>query len=95
MTVHADDLALYHHKLCGFCMRVRSVMKRLGVTMEMRDIRREPEHRQALIEGGGRAMVPCLLITHPDGTQTWLYESSDIIAYLVERFGKAGDAARG
>ena len=82
-----DDLALYHHELCGFCQRVRSVLARLGVEVELRDIRQHPEHREALVEGGGKQMVPCLRISKADEGDTWLYESADIIDYLVNRFG--------
>ncbi|WP_440997641.1 glutaredoxin family protein [Arhodomonas sp. SL1] len=88
-TIHAEDLALYHHELCGFCLRVRAVLERLGVSVEMRDIRRHPEYRQELIDGGGQAMVPCLRIHNEDGDDTWLYESADIVAYLIRRFGEA------
>ncbi len=81
-------LALYHHELCGACLRVRAVMERLGVDIELRDVRLEPERRHELLEGGGRQTVPCLRIDEPDGEVTWLYESADIAAYLAERFGR-------
>ena len=32
--------------------------------------------------GGGKTMVPCLRIESKDGVE-WLYESSDINAYLT------------
>ncbi|MGO2501847.1 MAG: glutaredoxin, partial [Cobetia marina] len=43
----------------------------------------------ALEQGGGRVKVPCLLITHDDGREEWMYESDTINAYLQERFGHA------
>jgi len=31
--------------------------------------------------------VPVLRIEEPDGSVSWLPESADIVAYLVQRFG--------
>lgn len=52
----------------------------------LRDAKSDPQHRQALQEGGGRVKVPCLRIEE-DGKVTWMYESKDIIGYLEKRFG--------
>ena len=41
-----------------------------------------------LIRGGGKSQVPCLRIDHPGGTTQWMYESTDIIAYLRRRFAR-------
>jgi len=41
--------------------------------------------RQELLEGGGKAVVPCLKIKNGDSVD-WLYESMDIIRYLDEHF---------
>lgn len=79
-------LALYQFKTCPFCIKVRQDMRRLSLPIELRDAQGDGPHREALRQGGGRAMVPCLRIDDaPDGTR-WLYESDDIIAYLRERF---------
>ncbi|PWG63123.1 glutaredoxin family protein [Spiribacter halobius] len=75
-------LALYEHELCGFCRHVRHAIDASGLEVESRNILREPGHREDLIAGGGRGMVPCLRIEHRDGQVDWLYESADIIAYL-------------
>ncbi len=80
-------LALYQFDMCPFCMQVRAAIKGLGAEVEIRDTMREPQHRQELIEGGGRATVPCLRIDHSDGRTEWMYESGDIIDFLDERFG--------
>ena len=48
-----------------------------------------PELAGHLIAGGGKPQVPCLLITGDNGTQTWLYESDAINAYLNREFGAA------
>lgn len=83
------QLALYHFPTCPFCLKVRRTMKRLSLPIELRDAQHDPAHRAALVAGGGKPQVPCLLITAPDGSQTWLYESDAINAWLNREFGAA------
>jgi len=87
-TVDAQcrGLALYQFKTCPFCIKVRQEMRRLSLPIELRDAQGEGPHRQDLLQGGGRAMVPCLRIDDAPGGTRWLYESAEIIAYLRERF---------
>jgi glutaredoxin len=80
------DLALYDFKTCPFCIKVRQEMHRLALPIERRDAQHPGAHRDELVAGGGRAMVPCLRITGPGGKVEWLYESGAIIAYLRELF---------
>ena len=82
-------LALYHFPTCPFCLKTRRTMQRLSLNIELRDAQHDETHRAALIAGGGKAQVPCLLITDAQGQQTWLYESNDINAYLAREFGGA------
>jgi len=79
---------LYHKPWCPYCMRVFDVVRELGVRLEMRSTVCG-EGRRALIEGGGRSMVPCLRIEQADGSAHWLYESRHIAEYLRRRFGAA------
>ena len=83
------NLALYHYPTCPFCLKTRRAIQRLSLNIELRDAQHDAVHRAALIAGGGKAQVPCLLITDAQGQQTWLYESSDINAYLAREFGNA------
>lgn len=76
-----DKLALYEKDWCPYCERVKSVIKELGLSIQNCDIG-QPEHLQALMQGGGQRMVPCLRIETEPGQYFWLYESADIIAYL-------------
>ena len=71
-------LALYKYDACPFCRRVTSVIDRLGLDVDRRDVLLEPEHRAGLMQATGRTTVPCLFI---DGTP--LFESADIAAWLV------------
>lgn len=57
----------------------------VGRELPLRNIRADPTHRTALVEGGGRKTVPCLRIEEADGSVRWLYESSDIVEYLRRR----------
>ncbi len=74
-------LALYQFKACPFCVKVRRAMKRNNLNIETRDAQHDSDYRAQLENEGGRVKVPCLRIEH-DNQVTWLYESSDIIAYL-------------
>jgi glutaredoxin len=80
------DLALYQFQACPFCVKVRFAMKRLGLNIETRDARRVPIYREQLLNGGGQIKAPCLRIHETDGQVRWLYESTQIIHYLEQRF---------
>ncbi|MFO7543012.1 MAG: glutaredoxin [Thiobacillus sp.] len=83
------NLALYHFPTCPFCLKTRRTLRRLSLKVELRDAKNDPAHRDALIAGGGKPQVPCLMMTDADGKQTWLYESDAINAYLNREFGAA------
>lgn len=82
------NLVIYQFKTCPFCIKVRQEMRRLALPISCLDAQGEGRHRDDLLRGGGRAMVPCLRITDQAGESQWLYESSAIIAYLRERFAQ-------
>ncbi len=89
-TPAEDKLVLYHSHSCPFCVRVRSAIDRLGLDIELREIFDEPRYREELVEARGRATVPVLRITSPDGGERWMPESRDIVRYLetvAERLG--------
>lgn len=79
-------LSLYQFEACPFCVKVRRAMKRNGLNIELRDAKKDANHREALLAEGGRVKVPCLRIDKEDGEVEWMYESSDIISYLEKRF---------
>lgn len=81
------SLAIYQFRTCPFCIKTRQAMRRLSLTIELRDAQNDPHHRQALLEGGGEIKVPCMQITDESGQVTWMYESSQIIDWLDKRFG--------
>ena len=69
--------------LADFVSRPRK-LQRSAEAQAMND----PQARQALLEGGGKVKVPCLRIEE-NGQVRWMYESSEIIAYLEGRFANA------
>ena len=78
-------LSLYQFYACPFCVKVRRVIHQLNLSIEYRDAQHHPDHRQTLLEEGGRIKVPCLRIQEGN-TAKWLYESRDIIDYIRDRF---------
>jgi glutaredoxin len=79
-------LVLYHFEACPFCVKVRRHVLRLGLNIEMRDIKVTPSYADELVKGGGEYQAPCLRISAPGAADQWMYESSDINAYLSSRF---------
>ena len=77
-----NDLSLYVMRGCGYCQDVRVAIQALGLEIEERDVRQDPEHRRALLAARGRGTVPVLRIG-----DTWMGESQDIIAYLYREYG--------
>ncbi len=84
--VSTGKLVLYQFRMCPFCIKARRAIKRLSLNIETRDALREESSRQELLAGGGEVKVPCLRVTDDQGNTSWMYESSDIIAYLQGRF---------
>jgi glutaredoxin len=82
--------ALYQFHACPFCVKVRRALRRLNLPMALRDAKPEGPFRTELLQQGGAVKVPCLRIEHPDGRIEWMYESSDIIAYLEQTFPLPG-----
>ncbi|MBR1829758.1 MAG: glutathione S-transferase N-terminal domain-containing protein [Atopobiaceae bacterium] len=78
-----DNLELYYRNFCGYSRKVLDYMEEHGITMTTHCLQTEEGAEQRLVELGGKAQVPCLII---DGKA--LYESDDIIAYLAETFVK-------
>jgi glutaredoxin len=92
VDARTQKLALYHYPTCPFCLKTRRTMQRLSLNIELRDAQHDETLRAALIAGGGKPQVPCLLITDANGQQTWLYESDAINAYLTSEFGESAAA---
>ena len=85
----AASLALYQYEACPFCVKVRRSMKRQGLTIVTRDVKRSENAKDELLAGGGNLKVPCLRIDQGEQDYEWMYESEDIIQYLEARFAAA------
>ena len=81
----ANNLSLYQFYACPFCVKTRRAIHALNIDIKYRDAKNDATHRGDLLEQGGEIKVPCLRIDEA-GTTRWLYESSDIINYLNQRF---------
>lgn len=82
-------LVLYHFEACPFCVKVRRHIRRLGLNIEMRDIKITRAYGDELKKEGGQWQAPCLRISAAAGSagkDQWMYESDDINAYLDSRF---------
>lgn len=81
-----DNYVLYQYAACPFCVKVRWAMQRNSLNIETRDAKRNKQYAEELVAGGGKLKVPCLRIEQDDGSSQWLYESTDILAYLDDKF---------
>ena len=81
-----SKLSLYQYTACPFCVKVRWAMRRLSIDIEARNPKINAEYKVDLLTNGGQLKVPCLRIDHGNDHIEWLYESSDIIAYLDRHF---------
>jgi glutaredoxin 2 len=67
---------------------VRVALWWLGLKMPLRNIISQPCNNANLIAGGGKNQVPCLRIENEAGDVRWMYESIDIIRYLMKIPGR-------
>jgi len=81
----AQDLTLYQFHACPFCVKTRRTLRRLNVSVALRDAKNNELDRRTLLNEGGKIKVPCLRIEE-SGQTIWLYESKAIIDYLQQRF---------
>ncbi|NKF52475.1 glutaredoxin [Shewanella sp. WXL01] len=79
-----QSLSLYQYKACPFCVKVRREMRRQSLNITTIDAKQE-QNKNELETQGGKLQVPCLKIVE-DGQTQWLYESSEIIGYLNQKF---------
>lgn len=80
-----SGMALYQHFACPFCIKTRRALHKLNLPIQKRAVPKGSDARQELASNGGKVQVPCLRITE-NGQDTWMYESSEIIRYLEQRF---------
>ncbi len=74
---------LYHLEACPFCVKVRRQMRRRALTLPLKEIHADPRYHEELMAGGKVDQVPCLRYQDESGAERWMYESSDINAFLA------------
>lgn len=78
-------MSIYQYQMCPFCVKTRRQAHRLGLNIELRDAKTDPWKSELLSEGG-KQQVPCLRMEKEDGSVEWMYESTDINAFLTSRY---------
>jgi glutaredoxin len=73
--------SLYQFNACPFCIKVRRVMRKLNLPIELKNANLDEDLKLELLEKGGSPKVPCLKIGN-----TWMYDSGEIIKYLEHKF---------
>ena len=80
--VEKVNLVLYSRVSCLYCQKVLRYLKSIHKTIPIKDIGKNPQYANELVQIGGKQQVPCLVI---DGKA--LYESKDIIKWLENHQG--------
>ena len=78
-----ETLILYLRNGCGYCYYVQDAIRKLGLTVEERNIWGGPAFEEELMSVTGRRVVPVLRAIDNEGASRWIPESRDIIEYLV------------
>jgi glutathione S-transferase len=77
-------LELYDFEACPYCRKVREVLCELDLDYLAHPVAHGSPRREELVRLGGKMQVPYL---RDPNTETGLYESDDIIAYLNTTYG--------
>ena len=79
-----QPLELYSYEASPFCRIVRETLCSLEIPYLLHNVARESPSREEFVKRSGRMMVPWL--SDPN-TGTELFESVDIVAYLMKTYG--------
>ena len=77
------NMSLYQFRLCPFCVKVRRNIRKYSLNIEIKDAKNNKKDREDLYKIGGKLKVPCLRIKKNKENDLWLYESKDIINFLI------------
>ncbi|MCS6912532.1 MAG: glutathione S-transferase N-terminal domain-containing protein [Myxococcales bacterium] len=77
-------LELYEFEACPFCRKVREVLSEMDLAYLCHPCARGSRNRQRVLQLGGKMQVPFLV--DPNTGRT-MYESEDIITYLLDTYG--------
>lgn len=79
-----EMLVLYNIEASPYCRKVRELLNELNLDYRVENVGKASARRPELVERGGKMMVPFL--SDPN-TETEMYESDEIIAYLEATYG--------
>ncbi len=79
---------LYQLRACPFCVKVRRQLKRLSITLPIKNVDLDPDAQAELMQGGKIDQVPCLRWRDQNGQDIWMYESSEINQFLTQNFSQ-------
>jgi len=74
---------LYNFEISPYCRKVRETLCELNLDYQVRNVGKKSARRPELVERGGQMMVPYLV---DPNTDTEMYESDDIVAYLESTY---------
>ena len=78
-------LELYEFEACPYCRKVREALSVLDLEATIYPCPKDgPRFRPEVVRRGGKAQFPFLV---DPNTDTAIYESDDIVAYLFDRYG--------
>ena len=80
------NLKLYMRNGCGFCVMVIREIKRLGISVEPKNIWEDEQANQDVLANTGAKVVPVLYYEDNEGNAHWMPESIDIIYFLRKHF---------
>jgi len=81
LNIQTHQWSLYQLEACPFCVKVRRHMKRLAIEIPLKNVT-DSIHQSELMAGGKIDQVPCLRYSDSSGVTHWLYESTEINAFL-------------
>ena len=81
-----SGMSLYQFNACPFCVKVRRVITKQALKIELRDAKNNAGFKDELTREGGKHKVPCLRIEEAGKGVRWLYSSDDIASFLEKEF---------
>lgn len=74
---------LYYKPTCFYCQSVIKTATKLGIPLELKNVKSDAAAASELMERGGKRQVP-FLVDEDRGVS--MYESNDIINYLEQNY---------